>query len=104
MDALALFEELLDAGEEFPSSSRIILCQTSKARNCWRKCIRESPKTLTIMLTGQADREAVSYAVNHANLYRYIAKPWDPTDLALTVKEAMRRYFQDKTIAQQLIY
>ncbi|MFB2921992.1 response regulator [Aerosakkonema funiforme] len=58
------------------------------------------PKTLKIMLTGQASTEAVGNALNRANLYRYIAKPWDETDLCLTVTEAIRSYFQDK----ELIY
>ncbi|PSB20134.1 hybrid sensor histidine kinase/response regulator [Phormidesmis priestleyi ULC007] len=59
------------------------------------------PKTLKILLTGQASAEAVGNAVNHARLYRYIAKPWDQTDLSLTVTEALRRYQQDQQLAQQ---
>ncbi len=59
------------------------------------------PNTLTILLTGQASAEAVGNAVNHARLYRYIAKPWDQTDLSLTVTEALRRYQQDQQLAQQ---
>ncbi len=60
-----------------------------------------SPQTLTIMLTGQANIEAVTNAVNRANLYRYIAKPWEKPDLVLTVKEALRTYQQAKTIEEQ---
>jgi signal transduction histidine kinase len=59
------------------------------------------PKTLKILLTGQASADAVGKAVNSANLYRYIAKPWDETDLCLTVTEALRRYSQDLLIAAQ---
>lgn len=59
------------------------------------------PKILKILLTGQASAEAVGNAVNHARLYRYIAKPWDQTDLSLTVTEALRRYQQDQQLAQQ---
>jgi len=40
-------------------------------------------------------------AVNHANLYRYITKPWNDTDLGLTVREALRRYEQDTQLAEQ---
>ena len=40
-------------------------------------------------------------AVNHANLYRYVAKPWDKLDLNMTVSEALRRYFQDKQLTEQ---
>lgn len=60
-----------------------------------------SNKTLKILLTGQADAQAVGNAVNQANLYRYIAKPWQATDLLLTVKEALRSYVQDKKLAEQ---
>jgi two-component system sensor histidine kinase/response regulator len=59
------------------------------------------PRTLKIMLTGQANADAVGSAVNYANLYRYIAKPWEQTDLTLTVTEALRSYFQDKQLEEQ---
>lgn len=59
------------------------------------------PKTLKILLTGQANAEQVGNAVNQANLYRYIQKPWEETDLILTVKEALRSYSQDKQLAEQ---
>ncbi len=50
------------------------------------------PRVLTIMLTGQASATAVGNAVNAANLYRYLTKPWEEVDLILTVKEALKRY------------
>jgi signal transduction histidine kinase len=62
---------------------------------------RHYPTTLKILLTGQADADAVGNAVNRANLYRYIAKPWNATDLELTVTEALRRYQQDLQLAAQ---
>lgn len=62
-----------------------------------------SPRTLKILLTGQADAEAVGSAVNHANLYRYLSKPWQMTDFLMTVKEALRSYAQDKKLEEQNI-
>ena len=59
------------------------------------------PKTMKIMLTGQANAEAVGSALNYANLYRYIAKPWEETDLSMTVTEALRSYFQDRKLEEQ---
>jgi len=59
------------------------------------------PKTLKILLTGQADANAVGNALNNANLYRYFSKPWDETDLVMTVKEAIRSFHQDKKLEQQ---
>ena len=59
------------------------------------------PKILKILLTGQAEAESVGNIVNAAALYRYVAKPWNETDLILTVKEALRRYGQEKQLAQK---
>jgi diguanylate cyclase (GGDEF)-like protein/PAS domain S-box-containing protein len=59
------------------------------------------PKTLKIMLTGQADADSVGNVVNAAALYRYIRKPWDETDLILTVTEALRRFKQEQQLVEQ---
>ncbi|PSF35693.1 hybrid sensor histidine kinase/response regulator [Aphanothece hegewaldii CCALA 016] len=52
------------------------------------------PKTVKIMLTGQADITAIANVINKANLYRYLTKPWQAEDLILTVKEGIYRYCQ----------
>lgn len=62
---------------------------------------RLTPKTLTILLTGYTDIEAVKNAVNNASLYRYISKPWESNDLILTVNEAFKSYLQEKLIEEK---
>ncbi|MBE9042326.1 response regulator [Oscillatoriales cyanobacterium LEGE 11467] len=62
-----------------------------------------SPKTIKIMLTGQAELEAVKTTINKAKLYRYISKPWQKDDLKLTIKEAINRYLKDKKFAKKNI-
>ncbi|VXD19395.1 putative Histidine kinase [Planktothrix serta PCC 8927] len=59
------------------------------------------PQMLKIMLTGQADIQSVGNVVNQASLYRYISKPWDETDLILTVQEALRCYTQEQKLLEQ---
>lgn len=59
------------------------------------------PKTMNIMLTGQAGIDAIANVVNNADLYRYITKPWESTDLIMTVKEALKKYNSDKIIEEQ---
>jgi diguanylate cyclase (GGDEF)-like protein len=59
------------------------------------------PKTLKILLTGQGEANSVVNIVNAAALYRYITKPWDETDLILTLKEALRRYEQEEQLIEQ---
>jgi PAS domain S-box-containing protein len=61
----------------------------------------QTPETRNIMLTGQAGLEAVTTAINYANLYRYIAKPWEKNDLILTIKEAISSFKQQKMIQSQ---
>ena len=61
------------------------------------------PKTLKILLTGQTRTDSLGNIINEASLYRYINKPWDETDLLLTVKEALRRYGQETQLVKQNI-
>ena len=61
------------------------------------------PKTMKIMLTGQATTEGVANVINKAALYRFIFKPWNTEDLVLTISEAIKSYERDKTIEDQTI-
>ena len=58
------------------------------------------PHALKILLTGQANADAVGNVVNVGALYRYIAKPWDEVDLMLTVKEALQSYTQERQLVE----
>jgi two-component system response regulator HupR/HoxA len=62
---------------------------------------RRWPRRLKVLLTGQADAESVGVAVNEADLYRYIAKPWNEDDQVLTVREAVRRYSHELTLDEK---
>ena len=59
------------------------------------------PNTRKIMLTGLASAESIGNALNKANLYRYIAKPWQNNDIILTTKEALRSFYADKTLEEK---
>ncbi|HEY9606557.1 MAG TPA: adenylate/guanylate cyclase domain-containing protein [Allocoleopsis sp.] len=102
-EALELIEELQEDGYEFPLIISDYLMPKMKGDELLKQVHRLLPKTLKIMLTGQADLEAVSNAIKYGQLYRYIAKPWQPDDLSLTVKEAVNSYAQEKKLAQQNI-
>ncbi len=101
-EALELFEEVLADGYEVPLVIADQIMPDMKGDEVLRRMYEHSPKTLTILLTGQAAMQDVINAVNHANLYRYIAKPWEKIDLAMTVKEALKRYLQDRELELQL--
>lgn len=45
-----------------------------------------------VLLTGYSDLEAVVRAVNRGHIYAYVAKPWDPMELRLTLSRAAEHY------------
>ena len=100
-EALELVEELLADGYELPLIISDHIMPGMKGDELLKRVHLLSPKTLKVMLTGQANLEAVANAIKYASLYRYMAKPWQAEDLKLTVKEAVNSYFQDKRLAQQ---
>ncbi len=49
------------------------------------------PKAARILLTGYADIESTVAAINQGEIYRYIAKPWNDSEVMLTVKDVLER-------------
>ncbi|GAK48881.1 response regulator receiver sensor signal transduction histidine kinase [Candidatus Moduliflexus flocculans] len=99
-DALDIFQELISDGYDVPLVISDYIMPRMKGDELLRRVHDASPKTLTIMLTGQADMDGVTRAINYANLYRFIAKPWHQSDLSLTVKEALRSYAQARQLEE----
>lgn len=62
---------------------------------------KSRPHTLKIMLTGQANADNVGNAINNAGLYRFLAKPWDRQDMALTIEEAAKKYTNQRELYEQ---
>ena len=52
---------------------------------------QRKPDILRLLLTGYADIASITGAINRGEIYRYIAKPWDDTDIILTVQDALDR-------------
>lgn len=50
-----------------------------------------SPDTVRLLLTGYADVASTINAINKGEIYRYISKPWDDTDILLLVRHALER-------------
>jgi diguanylate cyclase (GGDEF)-like protein len=100
-DAIALMNELLKEGTEVAVVLADYIMPDMKGDEVLKRIHGMSPNTLTIMLTGQADLEAIGNAIKYAKLYRYISKPWQTDDLKLTVVEAVHSYLQDKKLTEQ---
>jgi signal transduction histidine kinase len=100
-EALEIIQELEENGIEIPLVITDQIMPGMKGDELLIELHKHRPKTLKILLTGQASAEQVGNAVNKANLYRYISKPWEATDLILTVKEALLSYAQTKKLTEQ---
>jgi response regulator RpfG family c-di-GMP phosphodiesterase len=55
-----------------------------KVRDGW-------PDSVRILLTGYADISSAVAAINKGEIYRYVSKPWEDSELIATVKEALQR-------------
>jgi len=99
-EALELCEELLAKQHEIALVISDCIMPGMKGDELLKQIHILSPNTITMMLTGQAQIEEVSYAIKYAKLYRYIAKPWHSDDLRLTIKEALNSYLKERQLAQ----
>lgn len=100
-DALDYFLEARKEGLQVPVIISDYIMPGMKGDELLKRIHALSPKSLKILLTGQASIEGISNAINNAQLYRYIAKPWDKDDLVLTVKEAIKSFLQSIKIEKQ---
>lgn len=49
------------------------------------------PNIVKIMLTGQANKDAVKRAVEEANLYKLISKPWEEKELIEIIHQGLQK-------------
>jgi signal transduction histidine kinase len=98
-EALEVLEELNQEGEVVLAISDYIMPHM-RGDEFLIRLAEQSPRTVQVMLTGQADAEAVGRAVNQASLYRYMSKPWNRGELEATVLAAAAIYYQNKRLEE----
>ncbi len=49
------------------------------------------PQIVTVMLTGQADKEAIKRTKNQAKVHAFLEKPWDNQELIEAIKSGLRK-------------
>lgn len=98
-EALEVIEEILSNGGDVALVIADQIMPKMKGDEFLIELHNRHPEILKVMLTGQANVEDIGNVVNKGNLYRFISKPWNETDLMLTVTEALRRYEQEKELA-----
>jgi signal transduction histidine kinase len=60
------------------------------------------PDTVRLLFTAYADLDAVIDAINEGNVYRYIAKPWEPGELKAMLRQA-HEYHELQAERRQLL-
>ena len=100
-DAIEFIQELIEDKIDIPLVIADYIMPGMKGDELLKTVHELSPNTLNILLTGQANIEGVTNAVNYASLYRYMSKPWGEDDFELTVKEALKSFYQKREIHQK---
>ncbi|MEG4532291.1 response regulator [Microcoleus sp. D2_18a_D3] len=90
-------EEALDLLEDFPEEAEVIVVVSDwqmpgiKGDEFLIKLHQKYPKIIKVMLTGQADAAAVQRAVEEADLYCCLYKPWESKELIETIKSGLAK-------------
>lgn len=73
---------------------RVILCDQRMPDTTgveFLKSVRDAwPDVVRIIISGYTDAEDIICGINEAGIYQYITKPWQPENLILTLKNAIR--------------
>lgn len=99
-EALEVIEDLARTGDELALIITDYIMPGLKGDEVLASVREKCPDARQIMLTGQANLEGITNAINNAKLYRYISKPWERSDLLLTINEALRSYEQELQIRE----
>lgn len=75
---------------------RVILCDQRMPDMTgveFLKAVREHwPEVVRMIISGYTDAEDIIRGINEAGIYQYITKPWQPENLVLTLKNAVRLF------------
>lgn len=100
-EALQIIDEIIDDGLELQVLIADYIMPGMKGDELLVDVHKRLPHVRKILLTGQSDLAGVKRAINEAELYRFIEKPWRDEDLLLTIQSALHSYSQDQEIARQ---
>ncbi|MDY6939273.1 MAG: adenylate/guanylate cyclase domain-containing protein [Cyanobacteriota bacterium] len=100
-EALEVLEDLIAENRELALVISDCIMPQMRGDELLQRIHEISPQTIKVMLTGQAGINEVVNAINHANLYRYLTKPWHYADLQLTIQAAINSYLKKRQISTQ---
>ncbi|MES2296038.1 MAG: diguanylate cyclase [Pseudomonadota bacterium] len=100
-EALEIHAELREQGKELSVVISDYIMPGMRGDELLVQLHELSANTVNIMLTGQSDLEGVKRAINGANLYRFLEKPFNNADIVLTARSAAHAYAQGRELARQ---
>ena len=89
-EALEILEEFRAEGRDVHVVISDFIMPSMRGDELLVRLHEKSPQMIKIMLTGQADFDGVKRVINEANLYRFLEKPFNNADLALTARSAVQ--------------
>ncbi|MBD1885356.1 response regulator [Microcoleus vaginatus] len=90
-EALEIIEELSEAEVKILVIVSDWLMPGMKGDELLIKIHQKYPQIVTVMLTGQADQEAIERTKNQANLHAFIEKPWQNQELIEAIKSGLAK-------------
>ncbi len=100
-EALEIDAELRAQGRELSLVISDFMMPGLRGDELLMRLHKRSPSTIKILLTGQSDLSGVKRAINEANLYRFMEKPFLNEDIVLTVRAAIHAYRQERDLIEQ---
>jgi putative two-component system response regulator len=100
-EALSIFADVQKEGRQLAVLISDQNMPGMKGHELLTRIKEKSPDTFTILLTGFSDLEGVKLAVNNAELYRYITKPWKKEEFIFTIRQALKEFNQQNLIREQ---
>ncbi|MEG4066013.1 response regulator [Microcoleus sp. Pol11C2] len=88
-EALEIIEELSEAEVKILVIVSDWLMPGMKGDELLIKIHQKYPQIVTVMLTGQADKEAIERTKIQANLHAFIEKPWQNQELIEAIKSGL---------------
>lgn len=91
-EAMRLIEEIFAVGDRV----EIVICDQVmpglKGDRFLETVHTAHPEVMKVLLTGQGGLDSAIHAINHGGLHRYIEKPWESEDLAMSVHSLLSQY------------
>ncbi|NJK72869.1 MAG: response regulator [Richelia sp. CSU_2_1] len=90
-EALEIIDELCEDGINILVIVSDWLMPGMKGDELLIKIHQKYPKIVTVMLTGQADKEAIERTKTQANLHAFLQKPWQNSELIKAIESGLTK-------------